>query len=94
MLINHIEVTGGGFPSSQFLKILTFNAYSLFLVEFKLVAELAHHSSVLLEYKIQNLSLTSNSRQDLELDPKFIPSVQIDLRDSYKFCLPVHYTFL
>ena len=62
--------------------------------EFKLVAEVTTHSDALLEYKVHNLSLSSDSRQDLQLDPQFIPSVYIEPRHSYQFRLPTHHTIL
>ena len=67
---------------------------SLFSTGYKLVAEVIECSPALLEYKIHNLSLTSDSRQDLQLDPQSIPSIHVETRLSYQFRLPAHHTIL
>jgi hypothetical protein len=67
---------------------------ALLSTAFKLVAKVTQHTDALLEYKIHNLSLTSDSRQDLQLDPCSIPSVHVEPRHSYQFCLHAHYTIL
>ena len=61
---------------------------------FKFVAEVTQHSHALLEYKVHNLSLTSDSKQDLQLDPHSIPSIHIEPRHSHHFRLPAHHTIL
>jgi hypothetical protein len=61
---------------------------------FKFVAEVTQHTHALLEYKIHNLSLTSDSRQDLQLDPRSIPSIHVEPRHSHQFRLHAHYTIL
>ena len=67
---------------------------TLLLPEYRLVAEVTQYSPALLEYKIHNLSLTFDSRQNSQLNPQFIPSVQVETRHSYWFQLHAHYTIL
>ena len=61
---------------------------------FKLVAEVTEYTHAQIEYKIHNLSLTSDSRQDLQLDPNSIPSILIQPRHSHQFCLHANHTIL
>ena len=68
--------------------------YALLSAVFRLIAEVIRHTCALFEHKIHNLSLSSDSRQDLQLDPQTIPTVHIEPRYSYKFCLPAHYIIL
>jgi len=75
-----------------FLILLTYALLSP--IAFKLVAEVTRHTDALLEYKVHSLSLTSDSRQDLQLDPHSIPSIHIEPRHSYRFHLPGHHTIL
>lgn len=60
----------------------------------KFVAKVTHHTDALLEYKVHNLSLTSDSRQELQLRPHSIPSLHVEPRHSYQFHLPAHYIIL
>ena len=73
---------------------LTLITFILPSTEYKLAAEITKYSPALLEYRVHNLSLTSDSRQDLQLDPRSIPSLHIETRFSYKFCLPAQHTIL
>jgi len=61
---------------------------------FKFVAEVTEHTQALLEYKIHNLSLTSDGQQNLQLNPRSIPSVHIQPRHSYQFRLHANHTIL
>ena len=78
--------------SSKPSNSLIFIAYALFPTGYKFVAEITKHSPALLKHKVHNLSLTSDSRQDLQLDPKSIPSIHVETRFSYPFSLPVNHT--
>jgi len=73
-------------------------AYTLLSIaynkSYKFFAGVTKHSPAFLEYKIHNLSLTSDSRQDLQLNSKSIPSIHVDTRFSHQFRLPAHYTIL
>ena len=64
------------------------------MVGFKVIAETTQHTDASLQYTIHNLSLTSESSQNLQLDPQSTPCVHIEPRLSYKFCLPAHYSIL
>ena len=99
VFIRHLEEVKQNYsynplPPSELLDFLIFHAYASFLVEFKLVAEVTRYSSALLEYKVHNLSLSSDSRQDLQLNPKSIPSIHVEPRHSYQFRLPANYIIL
>ena len=73
---------------------LTLTPHPLLLTAFEFVAEVTRQTHALLEYKVHNLSLTSDSQQDLQLDPYSIPSIHVKPRHSYRFCLYSHYTIL
>ncbi|KAF5388164.1 hypothetical protein D9615_000204 [Tricholomella constricta] len=47
-----------------------------------------------LEYQIHVLGLSADHRHNLQLDPSFIPSPQVEKRLSYSFRLPVEYQIL
>ena len=95
MFIHNIEeVKQRWGRSSKSPSLLILIAYALLSTAYKFVAGVTKHSPAFLEYKIHNLSLTSDSRQDLQLNPKSIPSIHVNTRFSHKFCLPVHYTIL
>ena len=89
------EVKSGYYPSFHSKSPgFLISIHCSLLLEFKLVAEVTHYSSALHEYKVHNLSLSSDSRQDLQLDPKSIPSVHVEPRHSYQFRLSAHHTIL
>ena len=94
MLIHSVEEARYGGPASKFSDPFTIVVCVLSLTGFKLVAEVTVHINALLEYRVHNLSLTSDSRQNLQLDPHSIPSVNVAPRLSYQFCLPVHYSIM
>ena len=68
--------------------------HALLSTAFKLIAELTRYTHAVLEYKIHNMSLTSDSRQDLQLDSRSIPSVHVEPRHSYQFRLHANYHIL
>jgi len=80
--------------SGRSLDSLILTIYALLSTAFKFVAEVTRHTDALLEYRVHNLFLTSDSRQDLQLDPHSIPSLRLEQRYSYQFCLPANYTIL
>ena len=80
--------------SGKSLNPLILMACTLLSIVYKFVAEVTNHSPALQEYKIHNLSLTSDSRQELQLKPKSIPSIRVDPRFSHQFCLPANYSIL
>jgi hypothetical protein len=97
MFIHHVEEVKQGYyfqSSSKSPDVLIFSEFTSILVEYKLVAEVTCYSSALLEYKIHNLSLSSESRHDLQLKPKTIPSILVEPRHSYQFRLPVQFIVL
>ena len=97
MFIHSVEGVKGWGHTCESPNPLILIAYTLLLTaykSYKLVARVTKHSPAFLEYKIHNLSLTSDSRQDLQLNPKSIPSIRVDTRFSYQFRLPAHYTIL
>jgi len=98
VLIHSVEeVKQGWVHSGESLDPLILIAYTLLSIaykSYKFVAEVTKHSPAFLEYKIHNLSLTSDSRQDLQLNSKSIPSIRVDTRFSHQFRLPAHYTIL
>ena len=97
MFIHNIEeVKEKWGHSSESPNPLILTTYTLLSIgyKYKFVARVTNHSPAFLEYKIHNLSLTSDSRQDLQLNPKSIPSIHINTRFSYQFHLLAHYTIL
>lgn len=68
--------------------------YTLLPTAFKFTAEVTQHTPAFLEYKVHNLSLTSDSRQALQLDPHSIPSIRVQPRHSYQFRLHANWTIL
>jgi len=97
VFIHNVEEAKGNWGySSKSPNPLILIAYTLLSTgyKYKFVARVTKHSPAFLEYKIHNLSLTSDSRQDLQLNPKSIPSIHINTRFSHQFCLPAHHTIL
>lgn len=88
------EVKRGYYHYGRPLIFLILITYTLLSTAYKFVAQVTKYSPASLEYKIHNLSLKSESRQNLQLDPQFIPSIRVETRLSYQFRLPAHYTIL
>ena len=95
MLVHSIEEVNYKYhPSSKPLASSVLVHVSHSQQAFKFAAEVTQYTHALLEYKVHNLSLMSDSRQDLQLDPRSIPSILVEPRHSYQFRLAAHYIIL